>query len=261
MRAFVVTDVGNIGEWTKRASVFHGYVFSGTGGYTKRTKTNELRKVVMNRSGVCAPKFFCTYDPRTSMNEMFVAPELARQLEKVEGVYLNDVIFQNLVDVPMPPLGDFSFWTDPFFRENGYDFPAIFKKLPHCPEFEPRFEGYRQIVAAYESIDTGDIQPDGVKTTGTVLDDTPRDNIIRFPSDGFWRKRVVPKLPERTFDPNQMFHYGTLSSFQNRIGIDGTTIEEFPVFGRYKWVLRQDVFEIIAPYLDLDYCGVATLDI
>lgn len=109
---YFLTEARSVSHFTFRTSKLHKYIYHGVRNYAgmheegweRPYATNSNRQLVhIQRSRAFIPEVFSPW-----ANELIVSRRVADKLQKFEALRFNDVVFEHLVDLPMPPLG-----TDP----------------------------------------------------------------------------------------------------------------------------------------------------
>jgi hypothetical protein len=172
MRVYVVEQQTFFFERCKRVCDLHDTVFHGIGYYptqeawkhsseikgkrcfVKDTPDLDWRQAVTNdnrellyiaRSGRFFPPVFST---SILASTIVLSPEVQKALSSLRNVAFNDVVFEHLVDLPMPKLGDFSWYKRDDIDKYDCHSDIFLWSLPHVPEFEKGVEGYRQLLPA-----------------------------------------------------------------------------------------------------------------
>lgn len=180
------------------------------------SKRRDLAHII--RSGAFVPDVFWVIG-----EELVVSPRVQRRLAKCRGcIDYKEVVFEKLVDVPMPALGDFS-WLE---SKEWYRFGSLeesFKSLPHVPRFESRFRGYRHLDARF-----------GRDVANEFNDLRPYRVWLRSYCD--WMQPTTVRLSD-------------------------AALREYPVIADNELVFREDAFAQIAPFLDLDHFLIDRLEV
>ena len=159
MRIYVIERNFGAYDWCKRVGALHDLVFHGIGEYRSLAEwkpypiineegersvavrppewrwpgtTNTNREPLhVARSGEFVPDVF------GSMFTFFVVSAKVREaLSSFPNVAFNRVIFEHLVDLPMPSLGDFS-WIERDDLDRYKSVPKnLIRTLPHVAKFE-----------------------------------------------------------------------------------------------------------------------------
>ena len=204
---------------TFHCAVYHGYAYypsevgkaPGDKGGRPAVNNKNRERLHAWRSGRFVPEVFMPG------GFLIVSPRLADKLKKIPGMELVDVVFEHLVDVGMPRIGDGS-WSGSPLQLRFPEPTDWFRTLPHVREFEPRVAGYQQVLAA-DLFELEERYPDA------------RRYDVRFgsyPDSG---------VPIRDLLSQKVF-------------------QDYPVIFSGPLFMREEVFKIIAPYLDLDYFNV-----
>lgn len=184
-----------------------------------RKTTYRRDPIHFTRSGRCVPHVFISFG-------MIVSPAIQKRLAKLPGcIDFKDVVFEKLVDVRMPPIGDLDWIERKHSDYGGYSHTDDYlSSLPHHPEFEPRFAGFRELESR--------LQCD--------LEDEFSD----------LRKYRVA-LANYFFDESD---YG--EGKPPEVKLSKKALREYPVISlptSDAILLRKDVFREISPFLDLDF--------
>lgn len=255
MQIYLVQEHSFFFNLCKRTSSLHDTVFHGIGYYPtyevwerasgiegKRCTVKDIpdrdwRPAVTNktreslhiaRSGRFLPPMFAT---SLLARTLVISPELQKVLSPLRNIAFNDVVFEHLVNLPMPKLGDFS-WYDRDDIDKYDDHPGIYLwSLPHVSEFEKDVEGYRQLLPAnFYNIEE------------------EFEDIEYFTPDFGSYAHVTS--------------FGTLadSSDNREVPVSKKMMEKYPIVQTPRFIFREDAFEMIAPFLDLDYYAIARFE-
>ncbi|QDU36027.1 hypothetical protein Mal4_03100 [Maioricimonas rarisocia] len=202
-------------------SVFHGRECNGD--LTKSTGIDESGDVTFSMSGTChvvrsgrfCPDVFC---PGIWM---IVADSIRERLDQLGRITFSRVIFDKLVDVELPALGDAS-----WFERTTY---------PTEPEPDLEWIDLPDVPSFHEAI--GDYFVVGGPVVERIRNQLSDIQEVTCDFGSFPRK---PK--ESTVMSKQL-------------------LEEFPITWNGCYFFREDAFEVIAPHLDLDYFSVACVTI
>ncbi len=169
----------------------------------------------VRRSGRFVPKIWM------SLAALVVSDEIKQSLSRLAGTEFLPVVFERLVDVPMPSLGDFSWYqriTYPPGPEPAYELET----LPDIPEFHQNIGPYWEVLAS---------------------------NIY------------IPK--RRPADAQRLeLNFGSFSTTTvEPVLVSPSALAKHPFVWGDILQLRKDAFEIIAPYIELDYLDVAWIDL
>ena len=220
-----------------RVGVFHELVHRGVSYYVDNTPvdpespefkarrtssgrpTSKRRDLVhVIRSGAYVPDMFWL-----DGSDFAVSPRVQKRLAKCKGcVDYKDVVFEKLVDLPMPALGDFS-WYDGGEHFAFESLDEYLKSLPHVPEYEARFRGYRQLDARWDrdiAKEFDDLRP------------------VRVQLRSYWYE-ATPQT----------------------IVVSSAALREYPVIASGELLFREDAFAAIAPFLDLEYYIVDRIEV
>lgn len=235
MRVYVVERNSPFWELGKRVSALHNTVYHGVGYYPMiafpdldwhPAVTNDNRELLhIARSGRFLPAVF-----GSSFTFLVVSPEVRKALSSLENVGFNDVVFEQLVDLPMPELGDFSWYKRKDTRKYDHHPDNFLQSRPHVPEFEKRVEGYRQLLPAnYQNI---------------AKDYTD----VEFVTPDFGSYARVSSI-------------GTYADLKenSKIPVSKKMLEKYPIIQTPHFLFREDAFAAIAPFLDLDYYAIAVI--
>lgn len=241
--------------WNDRVDGYHAAVYHGAGEYPKLKAwepktafdkdgeqmlitrppdwrwpavTNENRDLLhITRSGRFVPALF---SGSILANTLVLSPEIQKRLSSRKNVVFNDVVFEQLVDLAMPPLGDASWYYTKAAEKYGLDPDEYLRSLPHVPQFEKRVKGYRQLLPANF------------------------DDIAKSYSD---IKLVTPEFG--SYKHVTSIGTGAHLKEHRQIRVSEKMLEKYPIVQNPHWLFREDAFERIAPFLDLDYYAIAVL--
>lgn len=228
MYAYLVSSSSPMHNMSWRVGSLHAGVFEGGSYYLDNTPADEeevarrrsssgrptsSRRDLVHiiRSGAYVPDVFWV-----TGGDFVVSPRVQQRLAKCKGcIDYKEVVFEKLVDVPMPALGDFSWYeSEECYRFHGYP-EEYFKSLPHVPAFEDRFRGYKQLDARFN-----------------------RDVAAEFNDLRPYRVRLRSYCDENR---------------PTKVHLSKAALREYPVIWDNERVFREDAFAQIAPFLDLDY--------
>lgn len=225
-RLFCLAKTSLMPDISCRISALHAEVYHGQGEHPEANASTEDPKPIpavsndyreplhITRSGRFVPSLFL------AGRKLVVNERIYRKLRKIKNIVGEQVVFEKLVDLPMPKLGDMSYYDrdvpykdDPLpMHEYGY--------LDDVPEFHKKIGHYYEILPAL-----------------------PRDLLD---AEIEW-KEVLPNFGS---------YPGTTMAACKPKKIAREVMERFPIYKSGIWFLRQDIFTIIAPHLDLDYFAV-----
>lgn len=233
IRIYLVQRHEYFERWTHRNSVYHASVFNGVihhvgrdqPGWSPPATTNSNRQPAhISRSGRFVPPVF-----GDAIYDVIVSEAVRQRLAKLANVEFNPVVFERLVDVPMPALGDFT-WADQERDHSAPDYETRqlnpdyeFTALPDVPEFHRSIGKYYSLVvpALYE------------------VEDHYSDIMEVMPDWGSYHDAREPepvKLSEKL-------------------------LSQSPIILSDTFAFREDAFALIAPYLDLDYYAIAVVHV
>lgn len=252
MLAYVVVPYVSIPEWSGRICALHQSVFQGINYYVPSQSlgdgsvaskyvesidvmrqadwrrpgiTNKSRDVRhVTRSGAFVPHIFGGLF-------LFVSPEVRKALSSLANIGFNKAVFEHLVDLPMPKLGDFS-WYDRDDTEK-YDFlpDNYLGSLPHVPEFEKKTVGYCEVLPAnFDEI-------------------ADQYSDIKYMVPDFGSYPDVSDVGTHAYKGKE------------KLSVSKNMLAKYPIVRTNDFVFRDDAFLKIAPFLDLDYYAIARLDL
>lgn len=218
-------------DWTKRVSIYHASVFNGVFHYVGRGQpgwrppatTNSNREPAhISRSGRYVPPVF-----GDAIFDLVISATVRKRLAGLPNVEFNPVVFERLVDVPMPALGDFT-WANQDFDTSAPDFESRqvnpdyeITTLPDVPEFHRTIGPYYSLL-----------------TPNLYEVEQHYDDVIE----------VTP----------QWGNYHESSDEPDPVKLSEKLLGQSPIIrSRGAFAFREDAFERIAPFLDLDYYAVA----
>ena len=224
MKAYAIRSA--ISGWNVgwRVGLFHGEVFHGhtdagpvvSAAGTAHAELGEYRLYHISRSGRFVPDVF------SGIGYFIVSPRVQQALKGVPKLHFLPVVFEHLVDLPMPRLGDFSWRKSPAADRYDYSGIDMIRDMPHQPQFEKAVQGYRRLYV--------------------------RDIVERYAD-----KRTVRVSP---------YKYDEYYPHPPReITVSRTMLSEFhaiPCENAIS-VYSEAVFKRIAPFLDLDYYAIDVL--
>lgn len=224
---FFLTSNRQMPDASNRISILHTEVFHGVGNYPEADQlekegqdfppipgiTNDYREPLhITRSGVFIPSVFIL------SGSLVVSQEVFDKLKKINNIEGEPVIFEKLVDLPMPALGDMSWYTRDLPYSDDPDPVHEYDCLEDVPLLHKKAGAYYEIL-------------------GAIRRDLPKDQ---------WPLQTV-KL-----NFGRYFSGWTYSDPE----VSRALLEKYPIISGVNIILRGDVFAIIAPYLDLDYFAI-----
>ncbi len=211
---------------SKRASVLHMRVFHGRSSYPDERVTQDWRPPALtnrNRNPVHISRSGRYVPPifGDRSYELIVNETIKERLSRLPNVEFVEVVFERLIDWSMPALGDFSeFDTDPP-RDVVKESEQKLLTAPDVPEFHRTIGRYYSLLGA------------NLHDMKGMYDDI-QEIQVNFGS-------YVP--PTMSMEPI----------------VSARALNDYPFLWGNVHIFREDAFEIIAPYLDLDYYGIAFL--
>lgn len=244
MRAYVVERFNVFHDWSKRVGPLHKTVFHGVGYYPTLAAwksvpgVNETGERIVttrppdwrwpavtngNRDPLHIARSGCFVPPVFGSSFVFivVSPEVREALSTLPKIAFNSVVLEQLVDLPMPKLGDFSWFQRKDLEQYENDPDNLLKSLPHDPKYEQKVSEYCQLLPAN-------------------LQDVVNKyaDVISMPVDfGSYAYRSRP----------------------TEVPVSQALLKEYPIVQTPHLVFREDAFARIAPFLDLDYYAIAVL--
>lgn len=180
--------------------------------------TNDYREPLhITRSGVFIPPIFKISRSLVVSQAVF---DKIKHLKNIEGV---PVVFEKLVDLPMPALGDMSWYTRDLPYADDPDPLHEYEYLEDVPALHQKAGNYYEIL-------------------GVIRRDLPKDE---------WELQSVKLNFGRYFSPTSI----PAPELSNAL------LEKYPVISGSRVVLRGDLFAILAPYLDLDYFAIDVISV
>lgn len=180
--------------------------------------TNPNREPLhVTRNGRFIPSVFGELE-----SELIVSPEVQIAMKHLENIAFNTVVFEHLVDLAMPALGDFSWYKRRDLERFDFLPRNLIRSLPHDPSFESKVSGFRFLLPAlFEDLaeEYSDIE-------------TWKVNF------GTYHSTVMD--PEEVRFSRRMF-------------------KTYPIIHSDCLLFRGDAFAAIAPFLDLDYFAIAVI--
>ena len=209
-----------------RITPLHQEVFHGQGYYPMASRsleefapipgvTNSYREHLhITRSGVFVPQMF------KAGWSLVVSQEIYNRIKGIDGIIGEQVIFEKLVDLPMPRIGDMS-WYGASRKYAEPNPKHEYSYLEDVPELHRRVGVYYEILRAIP----GDFRMRGRE--------------IRVETSfGRYHDRERPRMVDVYVDH----------------------ITRYPFIGSSVWTIRQDLFQELAPYIDLDYFAIDAID-
>lgn len=220
MQIYFIESKGVIHTQYWRTCAYHSSIFHGIASQPETldqmllppSLTNQNREPYrIRRSGRFVPRIWM------ASSSLIVADSVKQQLARLLNMDFLPVIFERLVDVPMPALGDFSWYeriTYPPEPEPDYEL----KTSPDVPAFHQTIGRFWEVLSAnlYE------------------LDSRPND-----------AKPVEVDFGSYAVKPNE------------NVLVSLSLLQKYPVVWSGITQVREDVFAIIAPFLDIDYFNIA----
>lgn len=246
MRVYVIIPNLVFHDWSRRVGALHFSIYHGFGDYRTLVEwvprpgvnekgehcaigrppdwrwpavTNVNRESLhVTRSGRFLPPVF-----GSSFDFLIVSQEVQKSLARLPHVGFSRVVFEQLVDLSMPPLGDFSWFERPDIDTFEADPDNLLRSLPHDPAFEPRVAGYRQLLPA-------------------LFDD------------------LAPRYNDVETRPVEFGSYAHATS-PKQVRLSREMLKEYPIVLSERYLFREDAFALLAPFLDLDYYSIAVLTV
>jgi hypothetical protein len=152
---------------------------------------------------------------------LIVSDELKKKIAGRPNTETLEVVFEKLVDQPMPPLGNFA-WHDSVLGQRALDPAAELDELPDVIEYHSTIGQFWEVLPAnlYE-----------LREMGSDVNEVD----VNFGSYS-----------------DVMFQ---------RVAVSRSVLEIYPVVWGDVLQVRGDMFAEIAPYLDLDYFDIARIDL
>jgi hypothetical protein len=202
--------------------LFNGQQASGTGFYRPATPffgDKEKRPLWTRHNVRRIPEVF------SPMNSLVVSRRVRDALGELPFVEYRPVTFTELVDVPVPPLGDMSWTNDPAMKKaaRSKEWPSTL--FDHLPEASP--ERCRTVGDHYEMV-------------------VPRlkEAVAEFPEA---REIIIPE--PYTIDK------------QNKLRVCPALLEKYPVFWWGQTVFAEWAFRPLEPFLDRGYAEVVEFEV
>ena len=221
----------------KRVTGFHQFVFHGSGEYPGQefgddwvapSATNQVRELLhISRSGAIVPDIFA---PRGAA--LVISPAVRSAVKHLAGIQFHQVVFEHVVDLPMPKLGvqpagkllerAKSAYYAPIRRSEKEDpFRDELMRLPDLPQLREQFDDYVQLLPAtlIERRDYTDAHRIGVS----------------------WGS------------------YNSYSDGMETIRYSAEILDDYAItdIGGCVFALTDEAFAAIAPFLNLDYYDIA----
>ena len=222
----------------KRVSDYHHEIFHGMGTFHGReddtdwispSATNEVRDVFhIWRSGTVVPSVFSP-----SFRTLVLSTAARKAIQGLTGLDFHPVVFEHVVDLAMPPLGSLS--VPPYENESArelFDHVRMKQWLfdqPDEPTLHSRFEGYSQmLMGTLIEVEQG--------LTDLNLSDVERVEV----------------------------NWGSYCEYtRSTVRFSRQMLEEYSVYepGGSIWVMSEDAFAAIAPFLDREFFDIAAIDL
>ncbi|MBL8817852.1 MAG: hypothetical protein JNL58_17635 [Planctomyces sp.] len=210
------------GKVRKRVSDFHQCVYHGcckylgesyekerTGEWKRPALSNSNReRLHVSRSGRFVPPVSCP-----NSVEIVVSSAVKQRLSKLQGIEFQPVVFERLVDIPLPPIGDASDEAQGLYART-----ELAEKIAALPNIET----YHREIGQYFKI----LMPQYYDVSDSIDDERPVE--LQF---GRYYGRSSPTIP---FSVNLLRRHAMYRQ--------GTT-----------FCLTEEAFELLSPSLDLDY--------
>ena len=218
----------------KRISCYHRHVFHGLEHYCGKENdvrfygpsfTNSYREPIhIWRSGLITPQVF---SPEAWT--LIVSADVRLALKDFGGVGYGEIVIEHIVSLPMPEIGVLA--NPPYDNEESVklgfvstQMKQLMSRLEDQPDLHVQFSGHRHLLIA-NHIDVAERFPDSVKLEvnfGSFKLDSPISVLFSM-----------------------------------------KMLEQFPIYhaGGCVYVLREDFYAALAPFLDLDYYDVAWIDL
>lgn len=168
------------------------------------------------RSGAFVPDVFC------GGLRLVVSPRVQAALAPLPGVQFEPVVFEHVVDLPMPALGDMSWYESPMFLKYDGDPVSWMRTMPHSPRLAEKLEGYKRL--------------NPVMYSYRKELDRPADTAM---------VRLCPSKFDQHDDSYLCEISPTMIRKLNVLYYDGSLL-----------VFSKPAFKAIAPYLDLEYYAI-----
>lgn len=216
--AYFLTEARSVSHFTFRTSGLHKYIYHGIRsydgmheqGWERPYATNSNRQLIhIQRSRAFIPEVFSPW-----ANELVVSRTVADKLRKFKALEFNDVIFEHLVELPMPPLG-----TDP---------------LPDVTHEKAFYEELHKLEHVGNPLDT-DYLHVLMPANSSEYEDATRVK----PDYGYYHASTTSVSFSRSMMQETGLYYANSGHF----------------------VLSEDCFAVLAPFLNLDYYAVAALSL
>lgn len=227
MCVFFVAQKCSIPIYSYRIGDMHHSVFHGEAKHPqakKRWKESQYKsfceipaasnsyreKLHVVRSGRYVPDVFFP------ISSFVVSEKVFKKLKNIDGVLGEEVVFDKLVDVEMPDIGDMSSYEEGHPNYRSFDY--IYESGKNCPILFESIGKYYEILPAI-----------------------PRDIKIIYPEAG---------VVGLEFGRYSQVGNDECSNVCKEI------VKKYPFYFSDVLVIRQDAFMVIAPYLDLDYFAI-----
>ena len=213
-----------IGDYHK--ALYHGcghYVGDSThkigdGKWQRPALSNSNReRLHVSRSGRFVPQVCCPI----SM-DMVVSSAIKRQLSELPGIEFQPVVFERLVDLPLPPISDTSNETE----ERLYCITHMEEKIVSMPNID----AYHQNIGEFFSI----LMPQYYAVSDTVQDGRPLELQI---GNYFTSESNNEEFSVALLERHAMYRVGRI------------------------FCLTERAFEVLAPWLDRDYFMIDVLSL
>lgn len=220
MEIYFVQQLNQVYTVSGRTCSYHRSIYHGMQSHPETLRHAEVPPTITNRnreplhvrrSGRFVPKiwFGCA--------ALIVADDVKTRLERLPNTEFLPVVFDRLTDIPMPALGDFS-WYERITYPPGPEPDYELETKPDVPEFHSSIGRYWEILSVNRH----------------ELDSQPLD----------WCQVEI----------NFGSYSGALSE---DVLVSVSLLREYPFVWSDAFQIREDAFAIIAPYLDLDYFAIA----
>lgn len=206
----------------KRTGRAHQGVYHGCGKYLgeswEKKRTGEWQRPALSnsnrerlhvsRSGQFVPQVWCP-----TAFDMVVSAKVKKQLLELQGIEFQPVVFEKLVDLPLPPIADFSEDPDGLYCMNNTE-----EKIASLPDI-PR---YHVDIGEYSKL----LMPQYYDVRASIEDERPVD--LQFGRYHTHYSTTTP-LSLALLGRHAMYQVGNL------------------------FCLTEQAFEVLAPSLDLEY--------
>lgn len=214
----------------KRVSGFHMCVYhgcckylgeseekEGTGEWKRPALSNSNReRLHVSRSGRFVPPVWCP-----NSVEIVVSSAVKQRLSKLKGIEFQPVVFERLVDIPLPPIGDASDEAQGLYVRT-----EMAEKIATLPDIE----AYHRDIGEYFKV----LMPQYYDISDSIDDERPVE--LQF---GRYYRSVSPTIPLSVtlLGRHAMYRQGTT------------------------FCLTEEAFELLSPSLDLDYFLIDTFSL